>query len=263
MGFFASDKVHTLINFNSEEIVGSKDNLNRIMGNIETLLYLKKNSTKRDGTLDGSDAVALGLNIYKPDQDFTDILTTLTKFNRHHLRISTVVPNNQDKRDLNPLEYFSSMKGALMRLFDELYKIKVVPGSDCNYIPLCIFSEEEINELNRKFMPLAEKYNDRFNITSNQYCDHGVMDFYPDKTVARCFGFSEYDRQPFEKYNNLNEIRNYFEKNIESLSFYIPSDYMCKNCHNFKTKQCSGGCLSYKTEKITKLRKMVESECDV
>lgn len=262
LGVFANKKVGCLINFNSEENIENKENEERVINNINELFKIKlsQDYSSLPPDFDPLSMINLGCNIYKKDQDFSILIDTLKKYKKHSLRISTVVPNSVGKKNMCSIEYFNEMKPTLFRLFKMLAEIECVPNSDCNYIPLCLYTKEEIEWLNRTFIPLAEKYKlGRFNITTHQVCHSGPMDFYPDCTVARCFGFSEYDRQHIDNYNNLNEIRNYFQRNIENVSFYLPSTTQCIDCHAHKTMQCSGGCLSYKTDKIKALREALDS----
>jgi hypothetical protein len=255
LGIFANRKVGCLINFNSEENIENKENEERVIDNIGQLIALKKDQDCNDPNVPKPDnQINMGCNIWKPDQNFDVLIDTLHKYDRHNLRISTVVPNSTGKKGMNPIAYFKEMKPTVMRLFDMLYEIGCVPKSDCNYIPTCVFTEEELNDLERRFVPLAQKYNLDFNITRNTTCQMGPIDIYPDLTVARCFGFSEHDRQNIDDYFDINGIRNYFIKTVTNLVHYVPSQEECKDCYSFKTLQCTGGCCAYKTEEVDRLR---------
>lgn len=259
LGIFSAKKIGILVNFNNTEVTGSKSH-DKIMSNLELLHDLRKEHIATGLTESNMlNSINLGLNLYKKDQDFTEILEALKTFNKHSLRLSVTVPNSTDKKHNDPLKYFEEMKPTLMNLLDKLAMIDVSPHTDCNYVPLCIFSDKEIEYLSRMFTPIANKYNVEFNMLRHQYCENGPLDIYPDGTVARCFGFSEYDRQNIQDYRNIDDIRYYFKRTIEQPSFLTCSTEKCKTCYNHKVQLCSGGCLSYKFDKLKEIRKYGEN----
>lgn len=260
IGIFSSRKIGVLVNFNDDTITSGKTQ--KVIDNVRMLINLRKEHVATGITESFmTEAVNLGLNLYDENQDFTQIIGALKEFNMHHLRLSVVVPNSVDKKNVNPIEYFEKMKPALMRLCKELYMIDAAPHLDCNYVPRCIFTDDEIKMLDKWFEPIAKRYNVQYNLTTSTYCQDGPLDIYPDGTVARCFGYSEYDRQDIKNYENIDDIRKYFRRTIEDPSFMCVSSAKCKDCYNHKSKLCSGGCLSYKTEKIKKIIEFGESLC--
>ena len=234
-------KVGILINLNSPTIVGQK-NYDRIIKNIETLMEKYGDNPR----------ITIGYNIYEEEPDFDYIIQALRKFKFTKLRISTVVPNSIDKRNVKPLDYFHKMKNGLFELLVALKYYGVVPMSDCNFIPLCVYTENELKWLEQSFAPLADQYKMKCNLLEDRVCHMGPIDIFPNLQISRCFGMSENLRLDMKDFKDLSEVRNYFLFAIENPSFNIVTDDDCLDCKKRKTLQCSGGCLAFKTEELEK-----------
>lgn len=239
-------KVATLINVNSPKDIGER-NYERLVKNLDMLfneLYL-------------GDKVSLGVNIYKEGQDFTFILDLIRKFKIKRLRTSVVVPNTKDKKNENSIIYFKKMKKTVLDFFGELKKLDCMPTFDCNLMPQCIFTKEE-REFLSDFWKYEREVGMRCNITDNSICSP-VLDILPNLQVVRCFGCSDEEYQLLS-FDSLNEVRDYFAYKTDDLSFRVINDENCRNCKQRITKQCMGGCIAFKKNKIDEINKKLMEE---
>ena len=72
-----------------------------------------------------------------------------------------------------------------------------------------------------------------------------VIDLYPDKTAARCFGCYGMGRVPVSDFLSLGDLRNYFFKEIDARLVHSYPSEGCKSCYKNKVFGCFGGCLCY------------------
>lgn len=237
-GLLNHQKVATLINVNSPKDIGQAK-YDKLIKNLDYLindLYLK-------------DKISIGVNIYKENQDFSFILDLIKRYGFEKLRTSVVVPNTNDKKSESSIDYFKRMKKTVLDFFKELKEINCMPTFDCNLMCQCVFTLEE-----REFLSEFWKYESttgvRCNITDNSICNP-VIDILPNLKVVRCFGCSD-EEYNLNSFNNVQEIRGYFAYKIDDVAFRIPNDSSCENCKERLTKQCMGGCLAFKKDKINK-----------
>lgn len=221
-------KINMLINFNDKDI-SSEHQLNKIKKNLELM---------KEYGIDNK--ISLGVNIYKENQNFDELISLLRQYDRKGLRISVVIPNSEEKKDMPPLEYFKLMKPTLMNLLIEILDLGIAPTVDCNFIPSCVFDEEERQLLQNKI----NENNINTNLLTTSKCSQ-VIDILPNLNISRCFGVSQVQIH-LSEVNDCFEAMNYFQHNIDSPCMLKPADDSCKTCKDFKFGQCSGGCLAYK-----------------
>ena len=221
-------RIQLLINVNSKEDIGTS-NFEKIDNNIELL--------KSKGMLS---RVSLGINVYKENQDFRDFLYLVEKYGFRKIRVSVVIPAD---KSLGGIEYFLKMKKTLLGLYAKLKELGVCPCYDCNAIPQCVYTSEEKELLNS--LPFANDF-ERAIFTGERSVCSPVIDLYPDKTATRCFGCYHMARVEISEFNNINDLRNYFFKEIDARLVHSYSSESCKSCYKYKTFGCFGGCLCYK-----------------
>lgn len=239
-------KVATLINVNSPQDIGQQ-NYEKVAKNIDMLineLYL-------------GDKVSVGVNIYKENQDFSFILDLIKKHKIKRLRTSVVVPNSNDKKNESSIDYFKRMKKTVLDFFVELKKIDCMPTFDCNLMTQCVFTKEE-REFLSEFWEYEKDLGIRCNVTDNPVCSP-VIDILPDLKVVRCFGCSDEEYSLFS-FENVREIRDYFAYKTDDLSFRVLNDESCTSCKQRITKQCMGGCIAFKKNKIDLINKKLVEE---
>lgn len=233
IGVLDDEKIHLLINCND-------------------LQYDKLLQSKFQKSLDlmyekSPERIVLGLNYYKTQMNCDFIFKLLERYNARSLRISISVPNGEFC--YNPLEYFEVMKIEMIDLFDSLYKMNVLPHFDCNIMPACVLTSEDVERY-----PQWSVQNP-FSIAKNKYtvC-RPVIDFLPDKTAVRCFGLSEHTKVNVEDFASITDLKNHYIKEYDAYAVNTYYSNKCSKCYKYKTMKCSGGCLTYKMEHIQKLK---------
>lgn len=219
-----------LINVNSSRDIG-KENFNRIDRNISIMCEAGF-----------SQNISLGINVYEENQDFDDFIYLLKKYGFKKIRLSVVIP--QDKKE-GGIPYFTKMKATLFKLYKELREIGVAPCYDCNAIPECVYTEEEKAFL--ETLPFANEYERQIFMGKRSVCAP-VIDLYPDKTATRCFGCYSMLRVGVQEFCSIEDLRNYFFKEIDSRLVHCYACDSCKDCYKNKVFGCFGGCLCYLNE---------------
>lgn len=243
---FGSPRFSALININSPEDIGEKQ-YQRMLNNIDyivTKMYAK-------------DKISVGVNIYKEDMNFDFILDVIKKYGFKRLRLAITVPNDDEKRGENSVEYFKRMKETTFGLFQELDKIGCLPSFDCNGMVSCVPNAIEKEWLNnfRKY----ENSHGKTNIYSHHRC-RPVIDVLPNLDVVRCFGMSEVLKVKLTNFENMGQVRGYFEHEIDSLMNVIPATKECIACVYKNTNECMGGCLAFKLKDFSKLKGIIRNE---
>lgn len=216
-----------LINVNSKKDIG-ENSFNKIDQNIGALLERRAMCK-----------ISLGINVYEEGQDFSDLLYLLKKYGFNKVRVSVVIP--RDKKE-GGIGYFLRMKPTLFSLYRSLADLGVCPCYDCNAIPECVYTEEEKELL--ESLPFANQFERDIFMGKRSVCSP-VIDLYPDKTAARCFGCYGMGRVPVSDFLSLGDLRNYFFKEIDARLVHSYPSEGCKSCYKNKVFGCFGGCLCY------------------
>lgn len=239
-------KFRMLVNYNSPEDMGEAafekmvDNLLRFVND--------HNGTRR---------FRLSVNIYTPDFDYSYVIPIIEEVDFDVIRLSVSVPKKGDLRGKTPLEYFREMKLVAMRFVCDMVRCSVITGFDCNFLPACVLTEEEIMSV----MPAKEVfYNALSNMYSEMFWDRAivcelhncspVIDILPDLQAIRCFGLSEYTKQDIRKFRNITDLAGYYINTVDRPACGIASSPECENCYENMTGDCSGGCLLFKAGKL-------------
>lgn len=180
---------------------------------------------------------SLSVNIYRENQTFDDVLLLCENFGLKGLRISVVVPAEYG---LTSNEWFTRLKPSLMHLYRMLKDRNIVPKYDCNIVPPCIFTPEELEFLRT----LPGSPSDIARLTGDMCVCRPVIDIYPDLTVARCFGISE-KRHRLSEFVSLSDAIRCFMYEIDGAKLYAEKSQSCQECYRRRTLQCYGGCLKF------------------
>lgn len=243
-------KVHLLINCNSPKDMG-ESNYKKLLKNLDVLLGEKM----------CQDRVMLGINMYNPNFEYQYILDLLKKYDFHQVRISITVPNVDKNRNTNAHNYFKEMKPRLFEFFHKLLEEDIIPNFDCNKIPSCLISNEELAQFNRYTKKPFIKKNLHFSNISNQEVGcTPVIDIRQDLTAVRCFGLSEHTKQNINNFKNIQELDNYYIRTIDAYAYNTVYAPECVNCYARKVLQCMGGCLAFKINSILELGKYAENQ---
>ena len=241
-------KVRILVNCNCPEDIGEK-NYERLCPNLEYMIetrMFKKN-------------VTLGINMYQQDFPYAYIIELLKKYHFHHVRVSITVPNMEDGRNADAHVYFESMKPRMFEFFHELLSNEIIPNYDCNKIPSCLITEEDVESF-RKYGKnrYIHEHIGRSNISDKIVKCSPVIDIRQDLTAVRCFGLSECTKQDNRNFSGIRELENYYRRTIDAYGCNTVYSEKCIDCHARLVQKCNGGCLAFKIKDILAMRDFSE-----
>lgn len=224
-----------LINVNSPEDQGT-ENYQKLLANLDKVF----NSYYMDYK------ITLGVNLYKKDQDLQFFYDIIDRYPGHIRAIRTSLSIPMDKTK-GAFHLFDEMLPLAKSLLKEMVKRGIGVLFDCNQIPLCLIDEEMA-----KLMFESEKISGKPYVTGNccSACTP-VIDIDQRGYAIRCFAFSEYEKVHIDDFETTGEIVAYYRHQIDRILRNNPLD-KCKDCHEFKCDQCTGGCLSFRLDLFNK-----------
>lgn len=241
-------KVHLLVNCNSPQDMGER-NYHRLCGNLEILFCRKLRA----------DYVHLGINMYRPDFEYEYMLDLLARFSLDSVRVSVSVPNLNESRNIDPHVYFNGMKPRVLEFFARLLENGVVPDYDCNKIPLCLITQDELVRFDRFLEdPAVGPKIEENGIFSPFVRCSPVIDILQDLSAVRCFGLSACTRQKISDFSGIQELSALYSREIDSYAYNTIYSSRCLDCHRRKVMKCAGGCLAYKIDAILASKRHAE-----
>jgi len=226
----SSKKFSFLINLNSPEIIGEKSYA-RILKNLDD--FATKYNKKR--------SITLGLNLYKVDMDYSFFIDLLVKYKFRNARLSITVPNLSDGK--HSFERFSEFKSFVYQLYINLLYRGINPIFDCNKMPACLWTEEEIVKIS---LIQANNDNTRIGFNLNKNKCKPVIDILPDLTAVRCFGLSKYSKVKIQDFPSLDDLHTYYRTQFDEKLAKVPTVDKCNGCEMFNDISCYGGCFANK-----------------
>ena len=223
-----SPKIGFLINFNKIDDIGEKK-YNAI---VENVTYL----TRKYRQLNLPVKVTLGINIYEPDFDYKYIINMTKQLNLKSIRYSITVPTKTGENIT--LDYYKQYIPKIMEFLECCYQNKIVTNLDCNNIPKCLFTKDELITLVTR----------GHNMCNKNFCSM-PLDVRPNLDVTRCFPFFDTWKLNIKDYDNVNQIKEFFGERIDKYRFEKPTFKECETCKLFENKLCQCGCLTYKFKK--------------
>ena len=241
-----SPKFRMLVNCNSPEDMGAaafekmRENLLRFA--------IDHNGTRR---------FRLSVNIYKPDFDYSYVIPLMNEVDYDVVRLSVSVPQKGDLHGKTPLEYFHDLKLVAMRFVCDMIRLRVITGFDCNFLPACVLTDEEVGSVlpakDVFYNALKSMYSDVFwerAIVCDIHNCSPVIDILPDLQAIRCFGLSEYTKQDIRNFRSISELADYYIDTVDRPACGISSSKECEDCMKRVMGECSGGCLLFKAEQL-------------
>ncbi len=230
-----NEKFNLLINCNCEKDIG-KTNFDKLKNNISILKKFKKN--KFD----------IGINLYSKELDYTFIYELLELAELKRLRFSISIPNDSKEKTIDVINGFKDFKPFLFQFFNECLEKNILPYNDCNSLPNCILTTEDMKIL-LKIDNLGKKYNYKDTIIRSMNTCKPVIDILPDLTSVRCFGLSKYEKVPISNFKNIESLRKYFFNKIDIYARITKISNNCNSCNYDYLEKC-GYCLTYKLKKM-------------
>lgn len=221
--FITRDIFSVLLNLNSPSVVG-KENYEKIIENLN-LVY---------NVFGWKEKVRLGLNVFHEMDDYSFFYDVIKQFNIKSIRASIVAPTYKNHKE-DKEAYYKKMKNKTLSVYKNIFEAGATIALDCNRVPLCYFNAEERQNLNL--------------YTNNAYghffCSP-IIDINPKLEAVRCFGV--YEPIKIYDFNSLDAIQRYFLVKKDCENIEANRVQRCKNCKNFETMACYGGCLSFSSK---------------
>lgn len=225
-------KMKLLINWNSPEQIGA-DTFNEIRDGVDELMF----------GYHMADRINIGLNLYSSDFDYKYAMDLLRRYDLHRVRISLTVPRSNH----NMVEFFAARKDDIFGFLQAMRSISVLPYFDCNAIPRCIWSEDEIAWI-EEF--LEECGNPESNLLSDGTNCAPVIDIMPNLNAARCFGLSDQYQVPIVNFRKLSDLYRHFALVFDAVAPRIPGHDKCTSCYERMVGKCFSGCLKSRLEEF-------------
>ena len=239
-------KFRMLVNCNSPEDMGAKA-FEKMRQNLQ--------SFQRDHYGDGR--FRLSVNIYKPDFDYSYVIPLVEEIGFDVIRLSISVPQKGDLKGKSPLEYFREMKPVTIRFVGDMIRCGVITGFDCNFLPSCVFTEDERDGMMGAkevfYSALSERYSETFwqrVIFSELNNCTPVIDILPDLCAIRCFGLSEHTKLDIRNFRSIEELRDHYIRTVDIPACGLWTESDCAGCYDRECGACSGGCLEFKAKQL-------------
>lgn len=247
-----TDKVHLLVNCNAPSDMGDGAT-RKLEENLE--LFIAKRYRYH--------YVTLGINMYKPDFEYEYFLEILEKYRLENARISITVPNMAGTRNRDAFAYFMKMKPRVITFIAALLEKGIVPNFDCNKLPTCLVTNEELAQLNAYMESGALRGRlMESNLSTDEVVCSPVIDITQDLKAVRCFGLSEVSKVSIRDFKNIRDLRQYYIRSFDAYAFNTVYNEKCRGCYRRSVLKCSGGCLAFKINDILKAQRAVNEIMD-
>ncbi len=239
-------KFRMLVNCNSPEDMGAK-----------AFEKMRQNLLSFQNDHYGDGRFRLSVNIYKPDFDYSYVIPIVREMGFDVIRMSISVPQNGELKGKNPLDYFNEMKLVAMRFVCDMIRCGVITGFDCNFLPSCVLTTDEIDSMMAAkdvfYSALSKRYSEEFwqrSIVCETHNCTPVIDILPDLQAIRCFGLSEYTKRDIRDFRSISELREYYINTVDRPAHSLSASERCKDCAERELGACSGGCLLFKAKQL-------------
>ncbi|MBQ9246625.1 radical SAM protein [bacterium] len=231
------DKFTLLLNCNAPYNIGNL--YNKLEETITILAKEKKNRFN------------LGINIYKPDMDYSYIFDLLKLSKTNYLRYSISISNAEKAQSSNKLDYYRKFIPIITNFYKDCLKRDIIPSLDCNGIPICL-TNNEIKQLQLEIFNIVKEKRTYCQIIGNP-CPPSV-DILPDLTAVRSICFPYNKSVPIYDFRIIDMLTEYFINEIDSnfKSLFISEE--CKTC-KYKQKEICGVCPTFAINEFYEIKK--------
>ena len=183
---------------------------------------------------------SIGVNLFPELDDYQFIWDIVDKYNIPAIRFSICAPSAQHQKDKEI--YYLSMKNKLLEFYKEAYKRNIVLVTDCNQLPLCYYTPQELE--------FIKQINIFPSLDLISICEP-TIDISPAFTASCCFGQSSglkqetFDRIDCRLFDNLEQLNFYLLHKRLMPRFLNNGTGRCASCQNFELLKCQGGCLAF------------------
>lgn len=175
---------------------------------------------------------SFGLNFYKPDINYFEVLELTQTLGLKDLRVSVPAPFDYKTKNFDAKIYYESFRDPFYEFVLESFKRNIFLGIDCNAIPSCIFTNEQ-----KKMLSLCS--------FSKKSCKIPTLDVTPELDVLKCFGCSDIFIESFNFEND--SLESLFDKINNKSIFLLEEKYFnsCNTCDVFKFNNTSCVCHAF------------------
>jgi radical SAM protein with 4Fe4S-binding SPASM domain len=150
-----------------------------------------------------------------------------------HIRLGLAHPIPGAKNLYIQPKDFHIVKDTLMRSFEKMESLDIIPGFDCGF-PMCMFDDAELGKI--------------FKLTLGQLsfqCGPAI-DIGTDLSCWSCFPLSDFNKKSLFDFNSYRELHDFYEDKMREVRRNIRGLYLeCDTCEYNKLGLCSGGCLAH------------------
>ena len=229
--FLNNKKFTLLINCNSPYDIGEQQFL-KLRDNLDQIFRIEE-IWKR---------VNLGINLYQNDLDFSYIIELLKRYNLHRVRMSVTVPNLDEEKKANPLEYLRGRKDYILKFILDCAENDIAPYYDCNVIPKCIWTDADMKKIEAVIKKFKLK---NTNLRGDYSFCRPVIDILPNLMAVRCFGTSDFTKVSIHDFKCLTDLQNYYVNLVDCKITSCMKDDSCKGCYERKVLHCTAGCMAF------------------
>jgi len=237
-----SFKFRMLVNCNSPEDMGEA-----------AFEKMVQNLRRFKDEYSGAGRFRLSINFYKPDFDYSYVIPLARELEFDVIRLSISVPQKGDLKGKTPLEYFREMKPLAIKFIGDMIRCGVITGFDCNFIPGCVFTDDEQDGLLGAKEVLYNGLSDSYSETFWErviFCEINncspVIDILPDLQAIRCFGMSEISKRDIKDFRNIEQLALHYIAEFDRAACAKWSEDECEFCYRRESGECSCGCLLFK-----------------
>lgn len=219
------DDVLTFLSNHTDPRLGIALNLNNRDNHSQSEWTRVNNTMKALGK-----KVGLGVNIYKPGQDYDYLIEAIKEYDlQHHVRAGLTHPVVGSKNIYARQNDFPAIATDLLNFAEKAFNNDINFSFDCGF-QFCMFSLDQHKELLR------------FGVKFRSLCTP-IIDIGPDLAVWRCFPLLNDVVGHLNDFKLRKHIIDSFEKKY--LAFKRMGNRMeCPQCIYRKNELCSGGCLA-------------------
>jgi sulfatase maturation enzyme AslB (radical SAM superfamily) len=176
--------------------------------------------------------VTCGCNIHPGQTDYSYFWDIVKRYKLRHVRISVVSPAAQYECYRSDKEaYYNMMRPIFVDFCKEAIKHECILNMDCGHIPMCYFTMEEREIVEKACEGLYQ-----------DFC-HPVIDITPDFKATACFG--AYETVDMRDFKDLEELDRYLLLKHTYPRAQANCTGKCATCKKHELLQCQGGCLGF------------------
>ena len=178
--------------------------------------------------------ISLGCNIYPDCFNYDFLWDAVSKYSISLIRCSVAAPGGiytkwKEKKD----EYFNMMKPIYLEFCKNAIKHNCKLEMDCCHVPLCYFTEEELDIVNQACLVQKE---------CEGFCPC-ALDFKIGGTATSCFGV--YQPIEYSKFTNPKSLTYYLTARQNKPLTKLNNTGKCATCEQHTNGSCQGGCLAF------------------